>query len=226
MKSTTEEIWKILDNSPCIKKVMNRGLINARALARYMIEEQKLDTTMDAVISAVRRYNPSGSIEPNVLKESSEILSQAAISTKSKLANVALIKDSEVQNLLPQLFSVIHYNRGDVLRIIQADESMKIIVDEKNLNKIEKLFPDKKIIKIDKNLAEINLHLHPEAANTPGLSSIITNELAINNVNIMEIMSCVPEVLLFVNEKDVLKAHQILYKLCHLVNETVKKRIK
>ena len=120
-----------------------------------------------------------------------------------------------MQNLLPELFSMIYYNRGDVLRIIQADESMKILVDEKNLEKIQKLFPEKKIIKIDKNLGEINMHLHPEAVNTPGIAGIITNELALNGINIMEIISCVPEMLFFVDEKDILSAHQVLYRLCH-----------
>ena len=54
-----------------------------------------------------------------------------------------------------------------MLRIIQADESIKILVDKKNLHKMEKILPEKKIIKIDKNIAEINIQLHPEAVNIP-----------------------------------------------------------
>lgn len=213
MNNITEQVWKILDNSPCLRRDLSRGLINSRALGKYLIKERKIDATIDAVLSALRRYK----IEKftDLFHKSSKILRQATISTKSKLANVALIKDAEVQNLLPKLFSIIYYNRGDVLRIIQADESMKILVDEKNLEKIQKLFPEKKIIKIDKNLGEINMHLHPEAVNTPGIASIITNELAFNGINIMEIISCVPEMLFFVDEKDILSAHQVLYRLCH-----------
>jgi aspartokinase len=213
MYNITEQVWKILDNSPCLRRDLSRGLINSRALGKYLIKEQKIDATIDAVISAIRRYKPEKITD--LFNKSSKILRQATISTKSKLANVALIKDDEVQNLLPKLFSIIYYNRGDVLRIIQADESMKILVDEKNLEKIQKLFPEKKIIKIDKNLGEINMHLHPEAVNTPGIASIITNELALNGINIMEIISCVPEMLFFVDEKDILSAHQVLYRLCH-----------
>ena len=93
-------------------------------------------------------------------------------------------------------------------------QAIKALVNEKNLEKIKKLFPKEKIIKIDKNLAEINTHLHPEAVNTPEIIAIISNKLAMNNVNIMEVMSCVPEMLWFVREKDVLKAHNVVYKLC------------
>ena len=213
MSSITEEVWRILDNSPCLRRDLSKNLINARKLAKHIIKEYKIEATLDAVISAIRRYKPD--TYSDIFDKSRKILSQATISTKSRLANIALIKDAEAQSLLPKLFSVIHYNRGDVLRIIQADESMKILVDEKNLEKIKNLFSKDKIIKIDENLAEINMHLHPDAVKTPGLAGVITNELALNGINIMEIISCVPEMLFFVNEKDILKAHQVLYRLCH-----------
>ena len=84
-----------------------------------------------------------------------------SLSTRSKLANIALIKDNEVEELLPKIFSIIQYNRGAALRIIQADEAIKILVNEINLEKIKTLFSKNKIIKIDQNLTEINMHLHP-----------------------------------------------------------------
>jgi aspartokinase len=212
MTNIVHKVWKILDENPCIKRVMRQGLINTSALAKYIIKEKKVEGTLDAVSSAIRRYKLDR--YDDIFTTASKIVSFGEISTRSKLANVAFIKDAEIQQLLPKLFSLINFNRGDVLRIIQADEAIKILVNEKNLDKIKKLFPNDKIIKIDKNLAEINMHLHPEAVNTPGIISIISSELAMNDVNVMEVMSCVPEMLWFVKEKDVLKAHNIVYHLC------------
>lgn len=211
MTNIVEKVWKIIDHNPSIKREMSRGLINNRALAKYIIQEKKVDATLDAVISAIRRYKLD--TYDNLFENASKIIGHTVISTKSRLANIAVIKDAEIQKLLPQLFSMIHYNRGDVLRIIQADESIKILVDEKNLEKVTKLFPEEKIIKIDKNLAEINMHLHPKAVNTPGIIAVTSNELAMNGINVMETMSCVPEMLWFVKERDVIKAYQILYSL-------------
>ena len=45
MKNVTEEVWKVLDNSPCLRRDLSRSLINARALAKYILKEQKIDTT-------------------------------------------------------------------------------------------------------------------------------------------------------------------------------------
>ena len=212
MTNIVHEVWKILDNSPSIRREMSRELINHSALARYIIKEKKVKASLDAVTSAIRRYKLDH--YDDLFDTANKIIGQTAISTRSKLANIAIIKDTETQKLLPELFSIINYNRGDVLRIIQADESIKILVDEKNLGKVKELFPEDKIIKTDENLAEINMHLHPEAVNTPGIIAATSNELAMNEINVMETMSCVPELLWFVKEKDVLRAYNVLYQLC------------
>jgi hypothetical protein len=36
----------------------------------------------------------------------------------------------------------------------------------------------------------------------------------VNGINVMESMSCVPEMLWFVKEKDVLKAYNVMFQLC------------
>jgi len=212
MTNITHQVWKLLDNDPCIRRAMSKGLINTTALAKYFITKKQAEGTLEAVSSAIRRYDVNR--YEDIYSVANKIVSLGEISTKSKLVNVSVIKDSEIEDLLPKLFPIIQFHRGDVLRIIQADEAIKILVNEKNLKTVQELFPKKKILKTDRNLAELNMHLHPDAVKTPGILSIISNELAIHEVNVMETMSCVPELLWFVKEKDVLKAYNVLYQLC------------
>jgi aspartokinase len=209
------EVWKILDISPSIRRELSRGLINHSALARYLIKEKKVNATLDAVLSAIRRYEIDHFEE--LFETANKIISKSAISTKSKLANISLVKDTAIQRLLPQIFSIIKYNRGDVLRIIQADETIKILIDAKNLENVKNLFPEENIINIDENLGEINMHLHPKAVDTPGIIAVVSNELTMNRINVMETMSCVPELLWFVKEKDIVKAYNVIYQLCKMV---------
>ena len=213
MESVSEIVKKFLDYNPCIRRDLDRGIINIRALARYIKTEKNIDTKIDAIISAIRRYDNEHHKE--ILKNSLYLLKKAPISTKGGLANIAITKDEENQEKLSNIFSLINYSSGDVLRISQADGQMKILVDERNLSKIKKLFTDKKIIKIDKELAEINIHFPEGASKKVGIIGIITNELAINGVNVIEIISCAPEILFFVHEKDLTIAHRLIYRLCH-----------
>jgi aspartokinase len=98
---------------------------------------------------------------------------------------------------------------------MQANESIRVLVDEKNLEDITSIFPKDKILGVHRNLAEINMNMHPKMQTTHGILAAIANELAINKINIMEMLSCFPEMLFFVKEEDILKAHQVLYQLCH-----------
>ncbi|MBE3122520.1 MAG: hypothetical protein IMZ53_16340 [Thermoplasmata archaeon] len=211
-ENITRNIWKILDRNPSITRNLSLGIISLSALARYLIKEEKIDATLDSVISAVRRYK----IETyeKIFENARKVIKKTtAISTRSPLINISVVKDTEVQIIIPQLFSIIHYNVGDVLRIIQGEGSIKIIVDKKNLKKIVDLFSEKNILKIDQELGEITVHMHPNGKYTPGVLALLSNELALNGINVLEAMSCFPEWIWFVDEKDIQKAYNVLYNL-------------
>jgi len=213
MTNIAQHVWKLLDNEPCIRRNMSLGLLNIRSLATYLIKQHKLDSTVDAVISAIRRYKPKK--HEDIFITAHNTMSQSInISTKSRLAEISLIKDSDVQSKIPKLFEIIQYNRGDVLRITQANVAITLLVDEKNIDKITELIPKDKIIATRKNIAEINVHIHPQMQATPGILAVASNELAINNINIIQAMTCPPEMLWFVKEEDLLKAYNVLYQLC------------
>lgn len=212
MTNTRNDVWKFIDSDPSIKLDIERNLINLRALARYC-SEKGIEGTNDAIISAIRRY-PKGNLQAKYTT-ASEVVGKSAISTKSHMVNIALRKGSATQQILPSLFSCIDYERGEALRLVQGEESIKLIIDEKNSEKILKLIPKSLVLKIHHNIAEINMHLPPEAVSTPGIMLVLTGELTRNNINMTEIMSCVPEMLIFVDEKDVMKAYQVLFDLCH-----------
>ena len=192
---------------------MQQDLINTRALAKYIIQNQNLDASLDAVIGALRRYEP-GRYE-DVFKEAHNIiLRNVNLSTRNNLSVVSFNKDAEVQEILPQLFDIVHYIKGDILRITQANESIKILVDTKKLDAVKRLFPKNKILTVEQDLAEINMSLDPRMQETKGILAIITTEFAIHGINIVEAITCPPELLWFVRGKDLVNAYNVLCALC------------
>ena len=81
-------------------------------------------------------------------------------------------------------------------------ESIRVVIDEKNLDKMKSIIPKKNIPKIMTGLAEIIVSLHEVADVTPGVVSTVTTELAMSGINMIEFMSCVPELIIVVDEKD------------------------
>ncbi len=217
MTNIQHEVWKIIEKDPSIQLDLQRDFINVRALARYIakqLDTRSIEASEDSIISAIRRY-PKESKFRDKFELARRIVSQSTLTTRSHVANIALAKGKEANDVLPEIFSVVNFERGETLRIVQGEESIKILVDEKNTAKILDLIPKNIILNVQKDLAEINMHLHPEAVKTPGIVLVLTTELMLNNVVMYEIMSCVPEMLIFVEEKDLLKAYQTLFELCH-----------
>ena len=215
MTNVAGEVKKFLDNSPCIRRNMDIKLINTRGLSKMIIEEKKLDTTLDSVASAIRRYrlNSHNPIFDTARKIISETLS---ISTKNRLVRILLRYETEIQNLLLQLYSIIDNTHEDVLRIAQLDKNIKIIVDEKNLEIIQKILPKKYIEKIDRNIAEIKLIGHLDSENTPGFVALITTDLSINEINILGIVTYPTVLVFYIKEDDLVKTHNVIHRLCQL----------
>lgn len=211
-EKTIERVSNFLDRDPSIRLNLDRRIISIRALAKYIIKKEKINQSIDSVIIAIHRYDLKNC--EYIFDKAREIFSRTTtISTKSRLITISVTKDKELQEKLPLLFSIIQYNRGDVLRVIQADESIKIFIDEKNFEPIKNIFASDKILKIEKNLAEININLPIDAENVPGVLAVSAQELAMHGINVREALSCFPKLLWFVDENDLLAAYRVLYKL-------------
>ena len=49
---------------------------------------------------------------------------------------------------------------------------------------------------------------------TKGVLARIATELSLGNINIHELIMCPPEFIVYVKERDIVKAHEALLKLC------------
>lgn len=213
MPSITPQVWKYISNDTSIKKLLARKLLNNRALAKRIIKDLGLITTTESVVSAIRRYDNWESESDEIYKKARELLKKSSFSSKSNVVCIAIKKDESIKNILPSLFNVINFSKGEVLRIIQGGLSIKLIIDEHNLKKVLEIIPEQIIINIMKGLAELDVVFSEESVKTPGLVSVVVNELSSNGINMEEVLTCVPELIILINENDFLKTMKIFYKL-------------
>ena len=212
MTHISARVKAFLDNDFIIRKCLFRNITSFRALSRHMIKALDLEEkNIDAVISAVRRYKKEEKTKTDL--ELKKLFAKISVKTRSNIVDICVKKNKRVLEQLNKINSIVDLEKGEVIRVIQAEESIRIIIDEKNMDKFFNYFPKNDCILIEKDLNEINLHFSPEASKTKGVLSLISSSLNAEDINIAEIISCAPELLIFVKKEDLLKALNVINNL-------------
>ena len=201
-----------LDGDFVIRRCLFRNIISLRALARHLIEKLGLkDKNMDAVISAVRRYKKTEKDEAD--KTLKKLFLKIAVKTRSDIVDLMVSKNKRSVDSISKLNSVVDIEKGEIIRVIQAEQSITIILDDKNMEKFYNIFNKNDVISIDKKLVEINLQFTEEAQDIKGIVALVASSLNSEGVNLVEIMSCAPELLIIVKKDDLLKSLSVINNL-------------
>lgn len=212
MTHIAEQVKVFLDNDFIIRKCLFRNVISFRALSRYIIKILSLEErNLHAVMSAIRRYKREEREKTET--ELKKIFSKITVKTRSNIVDVCLKKNKKILEQLNKINLIIDIEKGEVIRVIQAEEGIRIIIDDKNLEKFFTYFPKNEAVSIEKNLVEINLHFNPDASSTKGILSLLSSSFSAEDINIAEIMSSAPELLVFIKKDDLIKALNVISNL-------------
>ena len=212
MKNINKEVWRYLDNHITIKKNLSDELINVRALSKKIIKDLNLNCSLSSAISAIRRYHADLK-EKEYLPQVYGLLRKAKLLTRTKLASILLKKKESVRNKLIKIYQMIDFEGGDTLRMFEVNRYIKIIVDEKNLSEIKELFNASEIVDLEKNLGELTISYNLDITKTPGVFALLSNELAANNISIIDSMICYSEHLIIIREEDLQRAFAVVFGL-------------
>jgi spore coat polysaccharide biosynthesis predicted glycosyltransferase SpsG len=120
----------------------------------------------------------------------------------------------EVQHTIAQFAEEVDYIHGETFRVVIGPKTMSVTLDSKNVDKLISKLPKARIVKRIENLAEIVIDMTSEADKTVGAISAITTELAINDVNLIQLSTIGPgHILILVEEGDATNAYQALDRM-------------
>lgn len=215
-QNISEKIKAFLDNDFIIRKCLFKNIISLRALSRHIVKKLELqEKNLDAVISAIRRYKKFEKDESYV--QLKKLFSRIKVTTRSNIVDIRVQKNRRNVENISKLNSAIDIEKGEIIRVIQAEQSITIIIDDKNLSKFNNIFSKADCISMDKNLVDVNLQFTEEAQDVKGIVSLVTSSLNAEGINVVEIMSCAPELLIIVKKEDLLKALNVIDTLQGLV---------
>ena len=218
MTSIAKEVAKEIEDDVIARRALEKGIISMKSLAVYLIKKHGLSASTDAVVSAIRRYKEETPLEAKYEKARDVISKSSDIRITTNIAEISIEKNQETQKPLQKAFAMVSYEKGEIMLVIQGEKSIKIILNSANKEKILALFSRKSVLHVEDNLAEINIHLSDDAVRTPGIIATLSTEFMIHDINIYESMSCIPEMLFFVKQKDIMKSYQILSNLVKIMD--------
>jgi hypothetical protein len=212
MTSINKRVWDYIDRSTEIKKVMRAGLINTSALAREIAMKEGLASNIDAIISAIRRYE-NESEKTKQYKTFYELLKKSKITTKTKLASILIKRNDYTQEQVGKLYSKVKLKRNSTLKILEVTNHIKINTDEEFFEEIKGFFPEEDIEYAQKNLGELLINYRDDITRIPGVFATLANELAMNGISVIDSMICHWEHSVMVKEEDLERAFSVVFNL-------------
>ncbi|MBW2975258.1 ACT domain-containing protein [Candidatus Woesearchaeota archaeon] len=205
----TKAAEKYINEHPCIKDCMRKKLINYSSLTRQIAGDLGLglEENFDAILIACRRYFRKLGKEDVLEKKIIDILKRSKLEVKNKIVVVVVRKDIYFNHLI-ELHKEVK-KKAEVFHIIEGSSTITLITALEFLEEIEKLFKHK-VLRVTKNLAEINLKSSEDLEKTPGVIAYLTTLLAENGVNIIETMSTWTDTLFVISEEDIAKVMGVL----------------
>ncbi|HLC33003.1 MAG TPA: hypothetical protein VJJ82_04200 [Candidatus Nanoarchaeia archaeon] len=202
MESINQKVWHLMRADPAITRDLQRKLINSRALAKYLLAHYTLDTSLDSVISSIRRF-PMADYEEEK-KVLHRVFHDSVVSTSNNMACVT------IQQNPSDVLAKINGLSLSGLRFVTGNEKIKIIIKNTLAPKITALF---KKCQVEEHLSEISVTVGEEALVTKGVMATIASEISLANINIKELLVCPPQFFIYVDEKDIVKAHERVLSL-------------
>lgn len=213
MRATSEAVKEAIETDGVIRGGLEMGLINQRALARYIQVATHDKYSFEAILSAIRRYPIKGStarrggIGKMILK----------LSMKNKVVEVSVRNRPEIQLALARFAGEMNYAIGETFWLVSTPEMVGVTIDSKNEDKLNSKLTKQDVLGRLENLAEIVIEM-PGILNTPGVLSAITTQLAVNDVNVIGLSASghvtgIERIMIAVDEKDLLRAYQSLERL-------------
>ncbi len=209
-------VEKLISRSPYIDEFLADGIINYSALARRLKPEIE-DLTMKkvqegAIVMALKRFKPKNVTYPynslkKIFKETPEII------VRSNLVDIT-VKNTDYTHEHDRKILKLISNKPNVFFTISRSVFETTIIAGRELrDDILSLFENKSIIAEFDDLSSIIIRQPKETTEIPGVYFMILKPLAMEGINLVEIVSTYTEITLVIKNRDVDKAFSIIKQL-------------
>ena len=215
MSSISKITGDIINQTPFLRELLSKNLINISALAREILPEIEQITgekvKEGAVLMAIKRitFDSSPSIEDEIreaLSHLGDIIVRIGL-TCYTFENSKTLKEKEIS-----LYNLIHEDPAYFINVSAGLRESTYIISSNNEEDLESIFKNDYLIKKVMFLASVSI-TRPPIYDVIGTTYYILKQLAWSGINIVEILTTENELAIIVHEKDVNQTFKILMAL-------------
>ena len=211
MVTISHIVKKIVTDSPLLYDSIEQGIVNFANLAEYIRpkveKELGKEANEAAIVMSLRRF--AEEIQDREKKHKA-FNYESEIIMKTNIIDISIRKSSALFAKLKKLYSLVDYEKGDLLNVIHGNFEVSLITTQKHKRQFLRELKGEKILNIEENLVALSVTYSKEFMYTPGVISDIAKRLTWTSVNIFELISTMTEVTFIVSDKDATKAYDVL----------------
>ena len=215
MVTASHLVKKIIGENSFLMEAMGRELISYGNLAEQLKPEIEKELGRKikepAVIMALRRYAEE---LQGFDKKVTKFKFEGEILMRTNIIDFNVVKSNNMLAKIKNLYSLIDFEKGEILNIILGNNEVSIITNEKCEKKLLNFLSGEKILNKEFDLVSLTVSFYSkDFIQTPGVIFTAIRKLAWNNINIFEIVSTMTELTFILKKKDSIKAYNVLYEL-------------
>jgi len=214
MITIAEILNRVVVETPFLEEGIADGIINLSALARKVqpqIEKTLMKPVSEsAILMALKRMSPKLTKKLKLNKQS--IFRAGDLTVRSDLSEFTFLRS---ETLLEKQKLLLHEikDRGDhFITFTQGVFEITTIVNSGLAEAVETIFKGEKVISRLSDLAAVTIRLSPQTVHTPGVHYSILKQLALRDINVVEVVSTYTEFTIILEKNYVDVSFSILLK--------------
>ena len=213
MATISHIVGKIVSSRPILHEAIEQNIISYGNLGEQLVPEIEAElgkkVKHSAVVMSLRRY--AENIQKNTVRPKFDYNSE--IIMKTNLCDISVRKSPSLFSKLKKIYSIVNYEKGDVLNVIHGNYEVSIVSNMRYIEKIKAELKGEKILNTENDLVSLSLNFLGDFMHTPGIISTAARKLNWENVNIYELVSTLTELTFIVSKKDSTKGYDALQRL-------------
>lgn len=210
MKKISEAVESTVGSHPALSFAFHHRLLNLTKLARFLHSSVEAQTHKGVSQSAIlmslsrlqRRWAKSR-------PQKSQPLVLDKVSIVSGLCSVTLAKTSTTHRELNRVFTAVQERNG-FITVTEGLREITVIVEAENFDLLRKGLSSKPKI-VNRNLASVGMSFSEKYLSVKGVLHQLLEQVALQNINVLEVASTATEFYIYVEEKDVEAAFAAIF---------------